>query len=242
MHKLDEEELLRCLISMRWIGMYDAQKKNAEFLEEFVDKGLVRLFVFVNCILDEKQLSDNFFGPIDYIFSILSDRNGVSCAPKWDRKPAWPLPGIPCLLESLIQLISAEKTKYSVYKNRWPSVSGFCWHTASDHAQKLLDIALKDLSNTPLYADISLYELAKVIRNRAQAVGNISDAEAKQCFNYMEVNGDPPGSFKPMPGHCQVLIAAAKKHVNFIKELKILMEVTGGHEMFRRYLSLSKAM
>lgn len=42
---------------------------------------------------------------------------------------------VPCLLESLIQLISAERTKYKVFNNGW-SRNGCCWEAAAENAVK----------------------------------------------------------------------------------------------------------
>lgn len=237
-NQADEEILLRCFASTGQVGWKNEQRKETTFLEKFVDKGLVRLFTFLCCVLDDEQHTDDFFSPIHSIFDTLSDRNRVSCEPKWDNKPLWSHPGIPCLLESLIQLLSAEKTKYKVFNNRW-TVSGYCWQTAGSHAQQLADIAFSDLSNTPLYADMPIGKVASAIKDRAQVVCDMSDDEAKKSANYQEVDGNPTGGFKPMPGRCQVFFAAVKKQVNFVGDLKVLMNETGGLHIFRRYLGLT---
>ncbi len=238
-NQADEETLLRCFFSTGRIGTKDSQKKHTDFLDKFTERGLLRLFVFLGCVLDEEQHTDDFFGPIDSIFSTLSDMNRVSCSPKWENEPLWSRPGIPCLLESMIQLLSAENTKYKVKNNQWLMFNDYCWQTAGSHAQKLADIALKDLANNTLYADMSVDKVATIVIERAKVVCAISEDEAKKCANYQEVEGDPPGSFKPIPGHCQVFIAAAKKQVNFVKALNTLMKETGGILIFQRYLGLT---
>ena len=72
------------------------QENDAKLLERFVDSGVVRLFAFISCVLDEKRRSDDeFFYPIYFFFNILSDRNGVSRDLKLDKRPVWLDGGLP---------------------------------------------------------------------------------------------------------------------------------------------------
>jgi hypothetical protein len=237
-NQANAETLLRCLSSTRRIGWRDDQRNMVYFIERFLDKGYVRLFAFLCCILDEKQYDGksvgSLFSPIYSIFSTLYQRNGV-IGEGYSHKPSWE-PGIPCLLEALIQLISAEKTKYKVNNNRWPSIGSNCWQVAAEHAIELVDLAVPDLAQNPLYAGIQLDEIATFIKKRAADIRILSDVDAKNYTNYREVNGDPPGSFKPTPGHCQVLAAAASKQVNFVQELRTFSQESGAALVFKVFL------
>jgi hypothetical protein len=241
-NQADEEILLQSLVSagQKWKWTF----RDNNFIGKFVDKDLVKLFVFLNRVLSDEKRKDEkskveFFAPINMVFNTLSAKNRVSCETSGrGDKPYWSHPGIPCLLESLIQLLSAEKTKYTVVRNRWYDGPD-CWKVAGSHAQKLANLAFIDLSNTPQYADLSIGKVVKDIKYRARVVCAISSDEAKKLPNYREVNGRP-GGFSPMPGHCQVPMAAVLKEVDFVSELKILMIEINGLQIFQRYLGLTQ--
>lgn len=235
-NQTQDEMVLRILATAGRIGLWNDPGNYPRFLEAFMDKELVDLFSFLYLVVDEKQHTDNCFGPINSIFDTLSKKNRVSCGPQCDNKPLWSHPDIPCLLESLIQLISGEKTKYKVYNNHWHNNS-MCWQTAAEHAKKLVDFAIENLKSNALYTGIEVDGVAAFVKHRAQLVHNVSDEDAKKLPNYREINGDQ-GGFKPMPGHCQVLMAAASKQVNFVEELRILMKESGANAIFKRFVRL----
>ncbi len=81
-------------------------------------------------------------------------------------------------------------------------------------------------------ADLSLPRVVNVVKERAKVVYAVSDEEAKKLSDYQEINGDPSGGFKPLPGHCHVFLAAVSKKVNFVDDLKVLMNETDSRQIF----------
>lgn len=216
----------------------DTEKGFIRLLEKSIDRGHLKVISFLSGLLSDAMKDDNFpWAWTSTVFDILSDRNRVSCSDR-DHKPIWKHPGVPCLLESLMQLVSAEKTKYLVYNNRWAGFDYRCWKEAADHAMKLADMAFPELSSDPLYADLRLEDMKTNIQSRASHAYYVSEGEAKSCENYYEINGDPVGSgWKPLPGRFQVGWAIALKHLNFVKELKSTMNETQCTLVFERYLA-----
>lgn len=203
----------------------------------------MRLFAFLCLVLDEKQEVSKhvseLWEPINSIFKILHKRDGFSSSGTLDEKPKmWLQPGIPCLLDALIQLISAEKTKYEIYNNRWGGLNPDCWKMSAEFAVKLVDFAVTDLAPNPLYAGVHLDEIAKVVKNRAAPLLHLSEDDAKKLPNYFRVRGDPEGSYSPQPGHAPVLMAAASKEVNFVKEVRTLSQESGAIVVFKLFIGL----
>jgi hypothetical protein len=247
---IDEEQFLRCLASAGRIGIGKDQASLVSMLTRFIDVRLVRLFAYLTSALDDKPCDVNVHEKIAYIFETLSKNNQVSDPymsvthyPAYKAAPLWSHPGIPCLLEALIQLISAEKTKYVFYNNQWYAPD-CCWEISGAHAKRLVSIAGADLSNISEYKDIPLAKIFKIISDRADAVRNISEDQAKDCANYRKLDGNPPGGYKPLPGSCNIGVSALDEadHVDYIFELKLLMQESGAIEVFRRYLGLSVAV
>jgi hypothetical protein len=244
-NQADEEIFLQLFIYPEQKGKW--ADNDLAFLEKFVDQKFVKLFSFLNCVLnDDKRKEEKgeaeFFGPQYHVFNTLVDNNRVSCeSSKRGDKPYWVHPGIPCLTEALIQLLSAEKTKYLVKNNRWYD-GDCCWEVSGHHARKLADIALDDLVKTPLYASLPIEKIIDDLKKRAQAVYRISKEQAKTLPNYREINGNPsygaPGAYCPMPGHCQIGMSASVKEVDYVSDLKTLIIELNGLEIFQRYLGL----
>lgn len=243
---IDSEEFLRCFATAGRIGIREDQELLVSFLTKFIDASLVRLFAYLTSVLDDKPCAVSIHRKMAYIFDTLSDNNKVSCSymgsthyPDYKAVPLWPHPGIPCLLEALIQLISAEKVKYVFKSNRW-HVPDCCWKTSGSHAKKLVSIAAADLSDKSMYKNIPLSKIFKFISDRADSVCNISEDQAKSCTNYREMIGNPPGNYKPLPGSCSVRVSALEKSdsIDYILELKSIMQESGAIEVFRMYLGL----
>jgi hypothetical protein len=141
-------------------------------------------------------------------------------------------------MESLIQLISAEKTKIYVRKNYYSyATNSACWIESSNASEKLAEVAISILQTNPQYSDLPLKSISEKIRIRAETVRNISIEDAKSYENYYEVDGNPRGSYKPTPGRIQVPTSAAKGIVNYVREFRVAMEQTQAILVLRRYLT-----
>ena len=241
-YEITEEILLKNMLAVGKLRFEERYHEYESFIEKMIDFAQVRVFVFLSCIFKETLDKENifynyYFSPIDFVFNLLSERNGVSDIQRSNHKPLWNYAGIPCLLESLIQLISAEKTKYTIYNSRWGGVSCHCWQVAAEHTIKLADLAFSDLSKDSLYSDVPLQEIIQNIKGRAERVRIISEEDAKLYESFLEINGAPTGSsFSPCPGHYQVMGAAVSKHVDYIEDLKTIMNETQAILIFQKYI------
>jgi len=191
-------------------------------------------------ILDEKQRIE---GPLFSVLDILISMNRVSGGLEEDMKPLWLHPGIPCLLESLMRLFAAEKVKCNMYNNCYLHTSSYCWQNEAKAAIRLVDLAVSDLVTNPCYEGAQLDKIAIFIRQRAIAIRDLSDNDAKKCPNYWKVNGNPsylePHGWRPNPEYIQVkMVTASYNKINFEKELRMLMQESGATSVFKKFLEL----
>ena len=219
-------------------------KEYVSFLKTILEPELVNMFLFLSYIFDDQAIiDDKRVASLVYdAFNGLRERNAKSgyLLPNWDastwqNKTGWERPEIPFLLESLIQLISAEKTKVYIRNNYYLGRNSACWIESSNTSEKLAELAISILQTNPQYSDLPLKSISEKIRIRAETVRNISIEDAKSYENYYEIDGNPPGSYKPLPGHIQVYGSVYK--VDYVREFRVAMEQTQAILVLRKYLA-----
>jgi hypothetical protein len=210
------------------------------------DSGFVYVFQFLALVFDDNRLpreNDSFFSQISHVFNFLyNNRNNSLNADRETLHKNWETPGVPSLLESLVLLISAEKTKIFVKNSAYYPADGECWIIAAKDAERLADEGFLALKSETLYFDISLESIVEKIRMRARNVQRITKDEAYRFENYRVIDGGGPGGgFKPKPGHCQIMLSAVSGggEVNYIQEFRNIIEETQSAQIFRRYFGIS---
>ena len=243
-YEINEEMLLKNMLAAGKLNLAEGCAEHISFLINMIGSAQVGIFKFLSLILiedSEYKIDKGFVAQFCSMEEALEDTNGVSqpsASTKYQK--LWDNAGIPCLLESLILLISAEEEKVYVHNNRWP-VSPCCWIAAAENTIKLADMALFALSKDSLYSGIPLQVIIQNIKDRADKTRVISHEAAKTYSNYSEINGAPSGSsssYAPYPGRVQ-LAGTMYNQLDYVQKLRTIINETQSIAIFRQYMETS---
>jgi hypothetical protein len=197
------------------------------------------MFQLLSCILSNEATDAAVVMIFMRAFDTIQKWNRVTTlTASVEPGPLWKKPAIPLLLESLIQLISADKSKVRI--TGLGNLSGRrCWTVSAENSIKLAQSSLKELEKESYCKNLPIHEFVNNIIERAKIIVDLSEEKAKSFENYLEMpdNNYQPGGWHPWPGYAEIQSANEKKIISFAKELLLYSNQTHTDQIFQAYLS-----
>lgn len=233
-HEATSEALLKQLTRASLLGD-DTEGAHLRFMETVATKPQVHVFLLLAGLVRGLRRPESGRKLFQNVFDSLSSGNGVSLWTPHD--PEWSRPGIPCLLEALIQLVAAEQTTYTI---AGPGARGErrCWVASALFSMKCAELAAEDLTKDEIYAGLDVASVVDAITSRAAAVRDMSDEEALGRAHQQTIPdyNVARGGFHFLAGFASIQVANSSGDVDFFKELRPCAKETGARAILDRYL------